>query len=105
MFADIGLQNIVVLGIYQSADQRAEQPILARTATVEVTPEQAQKLVLAQSAGTLSLALRGVTTIDEIPALQVNERDLSNRRRVGPVGPTVRIRNGNSAPVARTVRP
>jgi pilus assembly protein CpaB len=31
-------------------------------ATVEVTPEQAQKLVLAQQAGSLSLSLRGVMT-------------------------------------------
>jgi len=105
MVADIVLQNIVILGIDQSADQRTDQPIVARTATVEVTPEQAQKLVLAQSAGTLSLALRGVTTVDEILALQVNERDLSNRRPVGPGGPIVRVRNGNNAPVARTVRP
>ncbi len=103
--ADVVLQNIVVLGIDQSADQRTDQPIVARTATVEVTPEQAQKLVLAQSAGTLSLALRGVTTVDEIPVLQVNELNLSNRRPAGPVRPIVRVRNGNSAPVTRTVRP
>jgi pilus assembly protein CpaB len=105
MVTDIILQNIVVLGIDQSADQRTDEPILARTATVEVTPEQAQKLALAQRAGTLSLALRGITTLDEIEVLQVDERDLANRRAAGVAGPTVRVRTGDAAPVTRAVRP
>src|SRR5258705_7484697 len=42
---EIILQNITILGIDQSADQAADKPILARTATVEVTPEQAQKVI------------------------------------------------------------
>ena len=108
MVTDIILQNIVVLGIDQSADQRTDEPIVARAATVEVTPEQAQKLALAQRAGDLTLALRGVTTIvegEEI-VLQVDEYDLDSARRAsGPVGPTVRVRSGNTAPVTTTVRP
>jgi pilus assembly protein CpaB len=104
MVTDIVLQSIVVLGIDQLANQQTEEPILARTATVEVTPEQAQKLALAQRAGSLSLALRGTTTLDEIDVIQVNERDLANRRP-GFAGPTVRVRNGSAAPVTRVVRP
>lgn len=106
MVTDVVLQNITVLGIDQTADQRTDEPIVARTATVEVTPEQAQKLALAQRAGTLSLALRGATTTDEVEVRQVDERDLSNRPPPrGPVRPTVRVRNGDGAPVARAVRP
>jgi pilus assembly protein CpaB len=107
MVTDIVLQNITVLGIDQSADQRTDEPIVARTATVEVTPDQAQRLALAQRAGTLSLALRGSTTVDEVEVLQVDVRDLANRRTApgAAVGPSVRVRNGSEAPVARSVRP
>lgn len=107
MVTDIILQNVVILGIDQSANQQTEEPIVARAATVEVTPEQAQKLALAQRTGNLSLALRGVTSIEEgeEDTLQVDEYDLDTGRQQGPVLPTVRVRSGNAAPVTTTVRP
>ncbi len=82
---EVLLQNVTVLGINQTADQQADQPIVGRTATVEVTPEQAQKLVLAQQAGSLSLALRSVETAGEIPAVAITEADLGTQRRPAPV--------------------
>lgn len=52
------LQNIRVVGVDQTAEEAQDQPTLARTLTVEVRPADAQRLALAQRAGTLSLSLR-----------------------------------------------
>ena len=119
---EVMLQNVTVLGINQNADQAADQPIVGRTATVEVTPEQAQKLVLAQQAGSLSLALRSVETAGEIPAVVITEADLGTQRRPAPVAvprpvsipqappappppPTVRVRYAAGNAVEKQVRP
>lgn len=119
---EVLLQNVTVLGINQTADQQADQPIVGRTATVEVTPEQAQKLVLAQQAGSLSLALRSIETAGEIPVVAITEADLSTtQRRPAPVvaprpasappaapppaPPTVRVRYAAGNAVEKQVRP
>ena len=55
---DVLLQDVRVIAIGQNAATRNGAPALARSATVEVDPLNAQKLVLAQQVGTLSLVLR-----------------------------------------------
>ena len=89
------LQNIKIVGIDQSADQAADKPVVAHTATVEVTPEQTQKLILAQQAGSLSLALRSVASTDNVtagPISPISERDLGNAPRPAPAAaPVVRV--------------
>lgn len=69
------LQDIVVRGTDQLADEDQDKPNVARTITAEVSPEQAQRLALAQQAGTLSLTLRNLATTDrpELRSLSVNE--------------------------------
>ena len=57
-FTDLLLQNVKVLAIGQIADDREDKPTLVKAVTVEVNPIDAQKLILAKSAGRLSLALR-----------------------------------------------
>ena len=57
-FTDVLLQNVRVIAIDQEAKNSDGTPKLARTATFEVTPIDAQKLALAQEAGNLSLVLR-----------------------------------------------
>lgn len=54
------LQNIRVIAIDQDANDTGDKPQLGKTATLEVTPYDAQKLALAQTVGQLSLALRAV---------------------------------------------
>ena len=61
MITDVLLQNVKVLAIDQDADEKKEKPSVAKAVTLEVTTLQAQKLVLAQKVGSLSLALRNVT--------------------------------------------
>lgn len=69
------LQGIVVRGTDQLADEDQDKPSVARTVTVEVSPDEAQRLALAQQAGTLSLTLRNLATAEapSLPALSVNE--------------------------------
>ena len=69
------LQDIVVRGTDQLADEDQDKPSVARTITAEVSPEEAQRLALAQQAGTLSLTLRNLATTDqpELRSLSVNE--------------------------------
>ncbi len=57
-FADILLQNTRVLAIDQLVDERQDKPSVARAVTLELSVADAQKVVLAQGIGRLSLTLR-----------------------------------------------
>ena len=75
-FTDILLQNVKILAIGQSADERAEKPSLAKTATVEVNTVDAQKLTLAQTVGSLSLALRAAGSVEAAAPRRITMGDL-----------------------------
>jgi pilus assembly protein CpaB len=105
---DVILQNITVLGIDQLSDQQRDKPVVARTVTVEATPEQAQKLTLAQQAGTLSLALRNAETLDQVQTSRVDVPDLYGKQHVRvarhyTAGPSVRVQYGDEGAVEKTV--
>jgi pilus assembly protein CpaB len=57
--ASIIVQSARVLAVGQLADTSASDPVVVKSATVEVTPIDAQKIALAQTVGTITLALRG----------------------------------------------
>jgi pilus assembly protein CpaB len=105
LVTDVILQNIVVLGIDQLADEEREQPRVARTATVEVTPKDAQKLALAMQVGTLSLALRNVASAEETKLRTVGVGDLVQGSRPAPARskPAVRVRRGADVSVERVL--
>jgi pilus assembly protein CpaB len=91
------LQDIVVRGTDQLADQDLDKPNVARTVTVEVTPDEAQRVALAQEAGTLSLTLRNLAASDspDLRALSVNELTGSAAKtKSGRAAPTVTIIRG-----------
>lgn len=59
--ADVLLDSVKVLAIDQLINERADQPAVAtvpKAVTLQVTPEQAQKVLLAGNVGKLSLILR-----------------------------------------------
>ncbi|OWW20573.1 Flp pilus assembly protein CpaB [Noviherbaspirillum denitrificans] len=60
------LERILVLAVAQEASQTDIKPKVVNAVTLEVTPEQAEKLDLARSVGQLSLVLRN--QIDLTPA-------------------------------------
>ena len=61
----IVLERILVLAVAQESSRDATAPRVANAVTLEVTPEQAERLDLARSVGSLSLVLRNpVDTAD-----------------------------------------
>ena len=54
----IVLESILVLAVAQEANRDETKPRVVNAVTLELTPEQAEKLDLARSVGTLSLVLR-----------------------------------------------
>lgn len=102
---DVILQDLLVLGVDQLTDEDHEKPAVARTATVEVDPSQAQKLALAQEVGTLSLALRAVNSAEKVATLSVRVGDLvEGHRPSASAGPTVMVRHGTDKAMARSIR-
>jgi pilus assembly protein CpaB len=93
------LQDVRVLAIDQSADQRNANPAIAKSATLEVDTIGAQKLGLAGSVGTLSLLLRKAGETSSERSLRVTLKDLFNDT-VGDLGrsssTTVTVRRGSS---------
>jgi pilus assembly protein CpaB len=72
----IVLQNKRVLSVAQSTEQKDGKPQLARSITLEVTPEEAEKLSLASQEGQIVLALRGLGDDAPIATIGSNKRDL-----------------------------
>lgn len=60
--ADVLLSNVQVLAIDQLADEKTGKPKVSRTATLAVSLYDAQRLILGDEMGNLSLVLRKVET-------------------------------------------
>jgi pilus assembly protein CpaB len=58
-FSETILYDVRVLAIEQTVDESSGKPVIGRTATLELTPKQAESAFLASSMGALALALRG----------------------------------------------
>jgi pilus assembly protein CpaB len=70
MRTDLLISNVRVLAIDQTANESSNDPQVVRAVTIEVTPEDGQKVALASQIGTLTLALRRA---DEIGANHTGE--------------------------------
>lgn len=84
-YSETLLQHVKVLAIDQLASERQEHPTVAKAVTVEVTPEDAQKLLLASNVGKLSLVLRQPGDLNPSPDRRVTEKDLGNTPPPVPV--------------------
>ena len=84
---DVLLQNVRILGIDQRADQEDNKPDVVKAITIEVTPEQAQKITLAGTIGTLSLALRDVSNVELARVKPISLKDLGISEAIGTVEP------------------
>jgi pilus assembly protein CpaB len=104
----IVLERILVLAVAQEVSRDETKPKVVNAVTLEVTPEQAEKLDLARSVGTLSLALRnqvdpaaaqtgGATKQSLLPALPAPIRQVS----LPAPRPRVQAPRPAPAPVAR----
>ncbi len=82
------LTNIRVLAIGQSVQEKSnERSVIGVTATLEMTAEQAERVVLAQRTGQLTLSLRSMSDA---------ARDDAVKPQAGPVTMTI-IRSGNAS--------
>jgi pilus assembly protein CpaB len=71
---DVLLQNIRVIAMDQAASSNG-QPAVSRTATLELTPIDAQKIALGQQLGQLSLVLRKPGEEQNIPNVETVSLD------------------------------
>jgi pilus assembly protein CpaB len=56
------LHDVRVLAVDQKLDNKASEPVVAQTATLEVTPKQSEIIAVASEMGKLSLSLRSLIT-------------------------------------------
>jgi len=72
----IVMQNKRVLSVAQSTEQKDGKPQLARSITLEVTPEEAERLSLAATEGQITMTLRGLGDDAAVTTVGANKRDL-----------------------------
>lgn len=86
----IVLQNVTVLATGQITEQKEGKPVVVPTVTLDLMPEDSEKLILAASKGSLQLLLRNI--VDTAP--------------VEAKGATIsKVLGGVEAPVVRTTKP
>lgn len=83
--SDVVLQNVRVLAIDQIADDRMDKPAVVKAVTLEVEMAEGQKLSLAASLGTLTLALRQAGDIAAQPSRQITAEDLGKPQKKNSV--------------------
>jgi pilus assembly protein CpaB len=107
-YSDLILQQVKVLAIDQIANERTEQPTVAKAVTLEVTADEAQKVILATNIGKLSLILRqaaGQGIAEQ--TRRITERDLAHVEPAPqPVAaPAPAPAPASAPPVVRRVEP
>jgi pilus assembly protein CpaB len=87
------LRNVRVLAVDQKADEtKGQLVVVGKTATLEVSPGEAETISSAQAAGTLSLALRSIADLDEKP-LAARESSVNVRIFRGGKSEDVKVRS------------
>ena len=96
----IVLERILVLAVAQETTTDPNKPKVVNAVTLEVTPEEAEKIDLARSVGTLSLVLRNQGDPDAVKTAGATKTKL-----LGAVAaPAPAARRTASAPAAKPVR-
>jgi pilus assembly protein CpaB len=75
----IVLEHIMVLAVAQEQNRDETKPKVVNAVTLEVSPDQAEKLDLARSVGTLSLVLRNQVDTTSVTTVGSTKKDLLNR--------------------------
>ena len=74
--SEVILQHVKVLAIDQTSNEHQDTPKVAKLVTLEVSQEQALKILLAVNVGKLSLILRQASEVAVAPQARVKESDL-----------------------------
>jgi len=108
----IVLEHILVLAVAQEANRDETKPRVVNAVTLELTPEQAEKLDLARSVGTLSLVLRNQVDKDGVETRGIMKPQLlagdyfqpqPEKKEVKPVAKPVRAAAVKKTPAVVTV--
>ena len=83
----IVLEHMLVLAVAQEASRDETKPKVVNAVTLEVTPQQAEKLDLARSVGTLSLVLRNQVDKHGADTIGIMKRQLLAGDLANPVEP------------------
>ena len=84
-YSDILLEHVKVLAVDQVVNERQEAPTVAKAVTLEVTADEAQKVLLATNVGKLSLILSRQGGASADAGRRIRERDLGRPDAVEPV--------------------
>ncbi|MEZ5867031.1 MAG: Flp pilus assembly protein CpaB [Defluviimonas denitrificans] len=101
-------EAVRLIAINQSADaDRSEETMIARTVTIEGSPQQVAALALAQQTGRLTLSLVGTNDTATVGALEIDRNSLLGISRKWPRRKRRKRRSARSAPtrVVRSWRP
>lgn len=111
----IVLRRILVLAVAQEANRDETKPKVVNAVTLEVTPEEAEKIDLARSIGSLSLVLRNSIDQQDTETAGVRREDLLGRERAAAIAPApaaaarptgaATARPAGTAPAARRTAP
>jgi pilus assembly protein CpaB len=91
-------ENVRVLGVDQLADSSADKPVVARVVTLEMTPDQADIISLAQAVGNVTFTLRHVADETPLEHHAATVADLAIKDRMTPVRRAVEPRRGPARP-------
>jgi pilus assembly protein CpaB len=94
LVAEVVIQNIRLLGLDLNVDPASTQTKVSNTATIEVTMEETQKLAMAGTLGTLSLALRRTGAAEDVQQKALRTTDMHL------VGGYTQAKTGGGAPPA-----
>ena len=86
------VQNVKVLAVDQTAASDKNEPVVVRAVTLEVSPPDAEKLILAEQRGSIQLALRN--PLDET----------ITKKAVAPIAAVVRTQAPPPSPTVAVIR-
>lgn len=99
----IVLKRILVLAVAQEANRDETKPKVVSAVTLEVTPEEAEKIDLARSIGSLSLVLRNSIDQQDTETTGIRLDDLLGKGKAAPIVVPVAARG--AAPQRPVIKP
>jgi pilus assembly protein CpaB len=104
MISKIVLENILVLAVAQEASRDDTKPRVVNAVTLEVTPEEAERIDLARSVGNLSLVLRNQVDKEDVRTAGIRKNQLL-QNGFEPVALAAKARQPRTAVKKSVVRP
>lgn len=99
------LEHVLVLAVAQEASRDDTKPKVVNAVTLEVSPEDAERLDLARSVGTLSLVLRNQVDKKPVGTAGVTKRELFGDKLPAPIRVASTNRAAAPKPANAAIKP